>query len=305
MSFFIRNFNIRVVEKEPKEEFFSSRGRCLLEIKSDTNLFKFKPKFIQADPFLFVFNGELYLFYEHQDCWFGKGRLCMRKTSDLITWTPEVDILIEPFHLSFPNVFEHEGKVYMLPETGANKKLTVYEAVNTSLTQWKPVKDILDDGRVLYDSTIYKKDGVYYLFTGSDNEVIQEEFLYTSDNLYGPYKEHPCSPIYNGRDGGRNAGRIIEYCGRCFRPVQVCLTSYGEQTSIMRIEKLSTTEYEETVYKTNIIDTTQRPYGEGGHQFNAVEFKGKIIAVIDYRERNYNFIEFTRRILDKLGLYKH
>ena len=135
---------------------------------------------------------------------------------------------------------------------------------------------------------------MYYLFTGTDDDVQQVEHLFVSDNLKGPYKEHPMSPIYIGRDGGRNAGSIIGHHGEFYRPVQVCVNSYGEQTSVMKIEQLTPTEYVEFLYKKDIIDTSIPPYKEGGHQWSEVEFLGQRIVATDYREKNHNVVELLR-----------
>lgn len=292
---YLYNFSILVFEQPLESPLFSmEQGLSLLTIKSDKGLFNPNASVILADPFLFVKDGTLYLFYEHLTRWFGKGRICMRSTKDLKTWTDEVDVLIEPFHLSFPYVFEDNGKVYMLPETGGDKSISLYEAEDDTLTKWRLVKKLMETSEPWYDSVLHKKDGVYFLFTGTDDNVQQEEHLFVSDNLTGPYKEHPMSPIYTGRDGGRNAGSIIDRQGELYRPFQVCVNSYGEQTSVMKIEQLSPTEYKESLYKKDIIDTSEAPYKDGGHQWSEVELRGHRIVATDYREKNYNVVELFR-----------
>lgn len=296
MHLYLRNFSTRVFAI-PKDAppFSIEGGETLLDIKSDTGLFNPNASMILADPFLFVKDDTLYLFYEHLVRWFGTGRLCMRSTKDLKAWTDEVDVLVEPFHLSFPYVFEDNGKVYMLPETGGDKSVRLYEAEDATMTKWRLVKKLLEGDTPWYDSVIYKKEGKYYLFTGHDDDVQQIQHLFVSDSLTGPYLEHPKSPIAEGRDRGRNAGSIIENEGGLFRPVQVCVNSYGEQTSIMKIETLSPTDYSETLFRESIIDTNLSPYQEGGHQWNSVAFMGKEIVATDYREKNYNVIETLRK----------
>lgn len=297
MNLFVWNFNIRILEKAESDTFFSTEGKAVLDIRSDTPLFNTNAPSLLADPFLFVKGDELFLFYEHQDKWIGgKGRLCMRKTRDLKVWSDEVDVLVEPFHLSFPWVFEEGGKVYMLPETGGDRSIRLYEAEDESLTRWRLVKKLMEDELPWGDSCIYKKEGTYYLFTSHDVHSKQGQHLFTSSSLMGPYKEHPMSPIYEGRDGGRNAGSIIEHEGNLYRPVQICVNSYGEQTSIMKIEKLTPNEYKESLFKNDIIDTSMPVYKGGGHQFNPVYFKGHLVVATDNRIKNYNLIETFRKI---------
>ena len=295
MNLYIHNFSIRIFLQPADEPLFSMEGgKTLLNVKSEKGMFNPNASVILADPFLFVKDGTLYLFYEHLTRWFGKGRICMRSTKDLKTWTEEQDVLVEQFHLSFPYVFEDEGKVYMLPETGGDKSITLYEAADDTLTSWRKVKKLMEDEDPWYDSIIHKKNGKYYLFTGHDDNVHQVQHLFVADNLMGPYIEHPCSPICEGRDRGRNAGSLIEKDGALYRPVQVCVNGYGEQTSVIRINTLTPTEYKETLYKNDIIDTTIFPYKMGGHQWNPVEFQGKRIVATDYREKNYNMVELFR-----------
>lgn len=297
MHFFISNFSIRVFEAPCEAPLFSMEGgRTVLSIKSDTSLFNPNATVILADPFLFVKDDTLYLFYEHLDKWFGVGRLCMRSTKDLKNWSDEVDVLVEPFHLSFPFVFEDGGNVYMVPETGGDNSIRLYKAEDKTLTRWSLVKKLLEGEEPWYDSVIHKTEGKYYLFTGHDDNVQQIQHLFVADCLTGPYLEHPESPIAEGRDCGRNAGSILVKDGCTYRPVQVCLDSYGEQTSVMKIDVLTPTEYKEQSYKKNIIDTTQDPYKEGGHQWHVVEFLGKRIVATDYREKNYNLVETLRKI---------
>lgn len=297
MHLYINNFSIRIFELPIDAPFFTmENGRTVLDIKSDKTLLNPNAAVILADPFLFVKDGTLFLFYEHLDKWFGKGRLCMRSTKDMVSWSEEVDILVEPFHLSFPYVFEENGKVYMLPETGGDNSIRLYVAEDDTLTKWKLIKKLKDGGEPWYDSLIFKRDDTYFLFTGHDDNKQQVQHLFLSNELLGPYTEHTKSPIYIGRDGGRNAGSIIEHNGNLYRPVQVCIDGYGEQTSIMGINKLSPKEYQEDLYKKDIINTEMKPYKLGGHQWNEVIFMGKRVIATDYREKNYNIIEFFRRI---------
>lgn len=298
MHFYINNFSIRVFEIPIDAPLFSmDDGKEIIQLESDKQLLNPNASVILADPFLFVKEGTLYLFYEHLTRWFGTGRICMRSTKDLNTWTEEKDVLVEPFHLSFPFVFEDNGKVYMLPETGDDKSITLYEAEDSTLARWVKVKKLMDDDEPWYDTVIHKQDGKYYLFTGHDDNVRQVQHLFVSDTLTGPYSEHPASPIADGRDCGRNAGSIVENEGVLYRPVQVCLNSYGEQTSVMKIDKLTPDEYKEIFYLKNIIDTNIPPYSRGGHQWNPVVFLNKRIVATDYREKNYNIIETFRKAL--------
>lgn len=75
-----------------------------------------EPSSILADPFLFVKDGTLFLFYEDKKL-FHNGVIAMISTKDLVSWTEPVVVLKESCHLSYPWVFEKNGSIYMIPET--------------------------------------------------------------------------------------------------------------------------------------------------------------------------------------------
>ena len=294
--FYCTNFNIRLVEKEKGDDLFSTEGREIYRLLSDTALLKREPVTVLADPYLFVHHGFLHLFYERQVRHYGKGKLYMRKTADLLDWSDEVKVLDKPYHLSFPFVFEDGGQVWMLPETGDNHDVQLYRATDETLADWKLEKVLLDDGVKWRDSSLFRKDGVWYLFATICDENPTALHLFTSDRLDGTYTEHPRSPVCNGREFGRNGGCVFEHDGSLYRPAQNCLHGYGKQLSIVRIDRLTPTDYAETVVRQNLIDTEMPFYRRGGHHFNIATFLGRTIVSTDARCRNYNLVEFFRRL---------
>lgn len=253
----------------------------------------FSPSIMKADPFLFVHNDVLYLFYEEMPIGNGLGVIKMISTKDLRQWTKPVQITHEPqCHFSYPWVFEENGEVYMMPETGCDHNIRLYKATDNTLTHFEPYKVILKrdenewDG-IKYDyadSCLYKKDGLYYLFSSiflKEGCYLLE--LYISDKLEGDYKPHPASPICIGNKYGRCAGSLIEIDGKLYRPTQDCEKVYGGQVNLMEIDELTPTSYKEHVVKDNILPTELPIYKDGGHQVNFAKFKGKIIVATDSR----------------------
>lgn len=263
------------------------------------------PIWINADPFLFEKNGRLYLFYEDLHFYHYLGVIKMISTTDLVNWTKPVLITHEPdCHFSYPFVFEDEGQVYMMPETGAQHNIRLYKADNSDLTKFSlhkiimERKDISDDMVYDYaDSCIYKRDGKYYLFTSTKTKKSYYLHLYVSDCLVGPYSEHPKTPIVISSKYGRCAGSLLEYNGHLFRYAQDCSNAYGEQIHLLEIDELTPTSYVEHVVKENILPTDISFYAGGGHQVNFAKFKGKIIIATDAKEDRTFLVE---RIFNKL-----
>ena len=133
----------------------------------------------------------------------------MIKTRDTIHWSEPVIVLQEPFHLSFPLVFEEDDQVYMIPESEENDSIRLYRA-NGDLTSFSYVRTLLFQERVeglkcnFVDSHVYKKDGLFYLFTSFMKDWKTTQELYVSDSLLeGVFKKHPSSPLCISHESGR------------------------------------------------------------------------------------------------------
>lgn len=246
----------------------------------------FNTSVVFADPFLFVNNGMLYLFYEEMK-FRGNGFLVMTKTKDLKHWSTPRIVLKEELHLSFPFVFEDNGTVYMIPETGHDKSIRLYSA-NGNLLRFTYVKTLIE-GKEYVDTSVISHNGLYYLFTTEKNKQFKyTQRLFWAESLGGAYKEHPCSPIYNGGKYGRNAGSILQVEGDLFRPVQDCANVYGENVSLLKIEELDQNNYKEVVYKDKLLDKSLCFYKDGGHQYNVVNFHGQRLVATDAKFNNAN-----------------
>lgn len=258
---------------------------------------------IEADPFLFVKNGILYLFYESKNL--GKnGVIKVATTQDLKTWTDPVIVLTEKCHLSYPFVFEDSGDVYMIPETGALKSIRLYRSSVSDLTNWEYVRTLVEededtsDAEISFcDSSILKIDGLYYLFTTIVRNKTNELHIYYSDNLDSPFIKHPANPIIRSNKYGRCAGSIIKHNGKMYRVSQECSNSYGENVCVSEILFLSPNEYEEKVLTDCLFDRKNPYYKDGAHQLNIVRFQNKYVVATD--AKGYRKL-LVQRILSKM-----
>lgn len=296
-------FKIRICTA--KTPFHSIGQNVIKEILCTHNLCVNEPTTIVADPFLFVKDDTLFLFYEDKKM-YHNGVISMTKTTDLEHWTKPVVVLKESCHLSYPWVFEHEGHIYMIPETCGLKEIRLYKA-NDSLTDFKYVKTILKDefdrenGFSFSDTSILKKEDIYYLMTTVNDNGTNVLKLYISESLDGGYTEHRCTPICIGNKYGRNAGCLFEHEGKLLRVAQDCVKRYGDNVHLIEVKTMNKVEYKEQPIRDFIIPTNTPFYKEGGHQFNFVKFNGKYVIATDAKEYRYYVLN---RILHKLGVYK-
>lgn len=271
-------------------------------------IWKPKPVLFQADSFLFVKGDVLYLFYELQH-WDDPGTIAMIKTTDLKTWSSPQIVLKEPFHLSFPFVFEDNGNIYMIPESQESDSIRLYQA-NDDLTSFSYVRTIMkkehskDIHYNLCDSHIYKKENKYYLFTSYQKNWMYHQELYVSSDLFREeFVRHPMSPICISNEFGRNGGSLIIFNEKLFRVTQDCQRNYGDNISLMEITKLSENEYEEHLFLQDVFPKNSI-FVDGGHQLNIVQFKGEYILATDYKINKCIWYKPYVSLMKKLRLHK-
>lgn len=300
----IECFKIQLLQTSLEELIIGFETAPVFQILCDSWAVLKEPTIIVADPFLFVHNDTLYLFYEQKKL-YHNGTIMMTHTMDLRHWSEPVEVLQEMFHLSYPWVFEKDSHIYMIPETCGDRSIRLYEAANSSLTEFRFVKKILeqepdDDIKTSYsDSSIVERGGLYYLFTTVNYKGVNQLLLFCSNNLMGPYRKHPQSPVCVSKKYGRNAGSFLEYKGELYRVVQDCEKRYGDNVHILKVKELSPQGYAEEVVKETIFDRKIPFYREGGHQLNIVPFNGSCVWATDAKEYHYFILN---RVLHKLGL---
>lgn len=301
-------FEIASASKDFSLDNVSLYDKKVFELKSE-NFFHANPVTIAADPFLFVHNDVLFLFYEElRFC--TQGVIKMVKTKDLKNWSEPITVLQESFHLSYPYVFEDNGIVYMIPETCAAGEVRLYKAMDDGLTSFALDSTLIrEDNKnkevdIDYsDSSVYKKESLYYLMTTRRVNGTYTLYLYVSDNLHGPYRVHPMSPVCISNKYGRNAGCLINSNDKLYRVAQDCEKKYGDNVHLFEVLKMDENDYQEKLVKENLFNSDAAFHKEGGHQFNMISFLGKSIIAIDAKEyKNYWLYRIVTKILRILHL---
>lgn len=227
-----------------------------------------------ADPFLFAKDGQVWLFYETLDA-HGKGILgCLREEGG--GWKQEGLILEEKFHLSYPQVFEEAGRIYMLPETTGAGAVILYEAIDFP-RRWRPVARLIE--RKLADATLLKRDGTWYL-AGLEITTKKPE-LWTATGLMGPWERHPESGNMNASSRLRRCGgAFVEDDGRLWRIAQDCHGTYGRRLWRIPVEELSPAHYREGWAELFQMDNWPPP-ADKRHTYNRLETLDGTYEVID------------------------
>ncbi|KAF3539056.1 hypothetical protein F2Q69_00018396 [Brassica cretica] len=237
------------------------------------------PSNFVAGPFLYVQGDTLYMFFENKNPIAMQGDIGVaQSTSKGATWKPLGIALDEPWHLSFPFVFNYNEQIYMMPESNQIGELRLYRAVNFPLT-WKLEKVILQ--KPLVDSTILHHQGNYWLF-GSDHSSFGQLEIWYSATPLGPWKPHKKNPIHNG---ARNGGRAFLHNGNLYRVGQASSESYEKKIRIYKIEVLSKEEYREVQVPLDLETSHKGQHSWNGvrqHRLDVVKLSsGEYIGLVD------------------------
>ena len=73
-----------------------------------------------ADPFVFEYNNEVYIFAEIFNLSRYRGCIGYTKLVDG-KFTKWKEVIVEDYHLSFPNIQVEDGNIYIYPETQKSK----------------------------------------------------------------------------------------------------------------------------------------------------------------------------------------
>jgi hypothetical protein len=200
-----------------------------------------------ADPFVVSRDGRDYCFVEEYSDSTRLGSIAVYEltpTGGVRTGTA----LDEPFHLSFPFLFEFEGELFMCPETHEQKDIRIYRCVEFPL-QWT-LETTLMTNISAADSMLLEWDGKWWLLTNVDplgrGEHTSELWIFHSDSpLAGDWIAHERNPVLFDASCARNAG-LIRRGDDVYRVGQgQGFNLYGKRTSINRIVKLTSDSYVE------------------------------------------------------------
>ena len=184
-----------------------------------------------ADPFVFEWDGRCFIFAERMSKWLARGTVACCEIGEDGTVSPFTEVMTEPFHLSYPNVFEYGGMVYMIPETGHDHAIRLYRALQFP-RQWELVK-VLVRGANFVDSSFVSDmhDGRAILY--SFDWDTRKSHFYMLDMNELTLTELPDN---RGIQVERSGGNYFAKNGVGYRVLQDCSGSYGAKLMINRID---------------------------------------------------------------------
>lgn len=244
-----------------------------------------------ADPFVMEKDGKTYIFAELYDYIRCRGILgvCELIPGQKCRWEP---IIVEPFHLSYPCILERDGKVYLMPESGADRSLLLYEAVEFP-RKWKRVK-ALRENVCFADTTPISDDGLALTHQVADARNPQLLLI----DLTGSRPDVPAENQDTLRS--RPGGKPFRLSSRLIRPIQHSWDfdrNYGKSLIFSAVMLEGTLCREEPITEITPQDLQySRPiFLDGMHTYNASTH----FEVIDIKTRRFNLLNLLFRLLSK------
>jgi hypothetical protein len=219
-----------------------------------------------ADPFLFERGREVWLFFEDYSYVKKTGMIgCAEIQPDGLISASRT-ALAPAHHLSYPFVFQHQGEIYMIPESGSNKTVELYRA-DRFPDSWC-LEKVLFKGAIAVDTTLWIEDGIFWFFVTlvDPPEAAPQLFLFYTESLIGEWKYHPSNPICPDVRFARGAGRIFRENGRLIRPSQDHSRGYGCACNFRHVVELTETSYREI--SLGSIEPTWEKGLTGTHTYN-------------------------------------
>ena len=264
----------QVALRSPKEALTSGSGA---RDASDFRWLEAPRGHYWADPFLFEREGRVFLFVEDYEYDREFAGISQAEVLADGTLGPMQSCLDPGFHLSFPNVFEHEGEIFMIPESLSNGTVTLYRAKRFP-DEWVQEK-VLFQGNAT-DTALWREGGELYFFTTlfDRDDRGMKTMLFVSDSLTGAWRLHPVNPISSDVRSARGAGAIFRRDRRLLPPVQNCGPCYGYGIPFEEVLTIDSERYEERPYCWVEPSDLSVP-AQGVHTYN---WAGKYEAIDSY-----------------------
>lgn len=253
-----------------------------------------------ADPFLVEFRGKVYLFaelYLYKSERNGVIGYCEYQDGYFDKWTVTMD---RHWHLSYPNVFVYDDKLYMCPESYQRDDISIYE-LQEFPDRWKKVATLIDNEKCA-DSTFFQYNGENYLFT------FKPSFHQYGGQLYLYHIKDGCIDgeqyITDNKTLARPGGNVLHIDGKYFRVSQDCSNGYGCGLAFSEIRNVWP-KYEENIVKkvsaNDILGSRKRKY-IGIHTYNTLNG----IEVVDLKYTAFSLQEYiAQRRVRRIFLNKY
>lgn len=221
----------------------------LFEDASISSLSTFKwlecePGRLRADPVIFLHDGEYWLFFEELAAPGSVGCISCGRLLEDGTLVDERVVLRRPYHVSFPQIVQSDGEIFMMPEAAQAGGIDLYR-MRRFPNEWNLEARLVNVRCV--DSTVFQTAEGWWMITSPQVAPGHApiSWLLRSDRLTGPWRFPRGGTVANHAGVARGGGAVFNWNGRLIRPSQDCSTAYGRALLFNEIVSLEESRYQE------------------------------------------------------------
>ena len=269
-----------------------SQGAILNNLEEPFIVIPNPMRYWAADPMVYCVGDTTYLFAELFEYSSSTGVIgvCEFTGNGFSDWKV---IIKEKTHLSYPFVFQHNGKHYMLPESSTSNCVPLYVATEFPY-KWEKLKNLAEDVAWV-DTTLYKTESGYIGYTETRSIPPVDYRLLVNNDLELVSKE---TILHSGDSKHRCGGRIFESDGVRIVVTQDCTTGYGAALFFRKLND-EMEEIESIRVSPECIRIDRPLLKDGIHTYTATHE----MEVIDIKTVRFSLYNFFYRLLGKVKMF--
>lgn len=237
-----------------------------------------------ADPFLFEYQNETYVFAEIWNYFTQRGSIGYYKIEGEKCDGKWHTVIAERFHMSYPFIWKDQEGIHICAETCGVRKIGLYSCVDFP-KKWTYDKDLVS-GEKFADSTFLletNSNKPLYCFTHIVRGINRGELVKFTFDEKGIIQKEGIKITENPRIA-RPGGNFLRKDNYLLRVAQDCSESYGESIVFMKVKQLE--PYQEEEYASIKYSDFQIPKCIGTHTYNV----SSKYEVFDFRIKSFNLI---------------
>jgi hypothetical protein len=218
-----------------------------------------------ADPRLFRDGSANWLFFEQWQNNITKGEIWCGLLERGGSLTEVRPCLRQSYHLSYPQILEEQGEIYLIPESEEAGGVDLYRARKFPY-DWVFERRLIEFPCV--DPTVFRSRDRWWMIVSPQcvRGVAAISWLFSAPRITGPWLVHPAGPVAASAENARGAGPIFSYESTMIRPSQDCGLSYGRALIFNEILSLDDENYAETAIAR--VDAGWKPGLAGVHTYS-------------------------------------
>ena len=247
------------------------------------------------DTFAFEHQGTTYIFAELYSFWLQRGVIgytCL-KNGKFTKWKP---VIVEPYHLSYPHLFEKDGEIYMIPESFESGEVYAYRATDFP-NKWERAYTLKSGVRYVDTSRFVDGDQAYAFTYDIGTQETHRLLLYRLQNE--KMEDAFCHALTDNNAVARPGGAPFCDANGWIRVSQDCEGAYGKAVVFSRIGENFWENYTETPllhFGTADIVLDKNLRISGIHTYTGTD----TIEVVDLKGKIFHPISLAIRILRKI-----